>query len=93
MKLLIIKQKSTVLFLLTLLILFGTSNIGYAQAIEPPLSERTPQIRNAIVAAVPYVWDAEDVTAAHLAAITKLRISRKNITALKAGDFNGLTSH
>ena len=92
MKLLIIKQKSTVLFLLTLLILFGTSNIGYAQAIDPPLSERTPQIRNAIVAAVPYVWDAEDVTAAHLAAITKLRISRKNITALKAGDFNGLTA-
>ena len=89
---LITKQRSTVLFLLTLLILSGTSNIGYAQAINPPLSERTPQIRDAIVAAVPDVNTADDVTAAHLAAITTLTPAFRGITSLKAGDFNGLTA-
>ena len=98
MKLFMTKQSSTVFFLLTILILFGTSNTGYgqdkgqAETINPSLSERTPQIRDAIVAAVPGVNNANDVTAAHLAAITTLSGSKRSISALKSGDFNGLTA-
>ncbi len=98
MKLLIPKQSSVVFFLLMILILLSTSNTGYgqdkeqAETINPPLSERTPQIRDAIVAAVPGVNAAADVTAAHLAAISRLDASKKSITALKSGDFSGLTA-
>ena len=59
--------------------------------ISPPLSERTAQVRTAIVAAAPGVSNANDVTVAHLAAIARLDLSEKSITALKTGDFNGLT--
>ena len=56
-----------------------------------PVANRTPQVRDAIVAAVPGVNSANNVTAAHLAAITELRIGDKKITSLKSGDFSGLT--
>ena len=59
---------------------------------RPPLSDRTAQVRDAIVAVVPGVSNANDVTGAHLAAITSLDLSNKSITALKTGDFNGLTA-
>ena len=56
-----------------------------------PVSERTPQVRDAIVRAVQDVNSASDVTETHLAAITSLTLSRfTNITTLKAGDFDGL---
>ena len=61
-------------------------------ATDAPLSERTQQVRDAIVAAVPDVDSAADVTAAHLAKITSLSLSSLEITSLKAGDFDGLTS-
>ena len=57
-----------------------------------PVSERTSQVRDAIVAAVPGINSADDVTEAHLAAITVLNLNGRNITALKVGDFDGLTS-
>ena len=60
--------------------------------ITPPLSDRTPAVRDAIVRAVPGVNNANDVTAAHLAAIRKLGLSSRSISSLKAGDFNGLTA-
>ena len=60
--------------------------------INPPLSERTPQVQDAIVAAVPGVDAAANVTGAHLAAITSLFLIDKSITSLKVGDFNGLTN-
>ena len=56
-----------------------------------PVSERTPQVRDAIVAAVPGINSANDVTEAHLAAITALDLNNRNITTLKVGDFDGLT--
>ena len=59
--------------------------------IAPPLSERTPQVRAAIVTAAPGVSNANDVTVAHLAAIAHLILYERSITALKTGDFNGLT--
>ena len=54
-----------------------------------PVSNRTPEVRDAIVDAVPGVDNAADVTAAHLAAITSLSVTLNN--AVKAGDFDGLT--
>ena len=60
--------------------------------IDPPLSERTQQVQDAIVAAIDGVDSADDVTAAHLAAITSLSLNNKGITSLKSGDFNGLTA-
>ena len=57
-----------------------------------PVSQRTPQVRDAIVAAVPGVNSANDVTAAHLAAITHLYFQLQNIKHLQAGDFDGLTA-
>ena len=56
------------------------------------VSERTPQVRDAIVAAVPAVNNASDVTEAHLASITELNLNNKGISTLKTGDFEGLTS-
>ncbi len=60
--------------------------------IRSLLGNRTPQVRDAIVEAVPGVNNAADVTEAHLAAITVLNLSNKGITALKSGDFDGLTA-
>ena len=60
--------------------------------INPPLSDRTSQVRDAIVAAVPGITNAADVTVAHLDAITSLNLNDKNITSLKTNDFNGLTA-
>ncbi len=57
-----------------------------------PVNQRTPEVRVAIVSAVPGVSNADDVTAAHLAEINRLLIYGKNITSLKAGDFSGLTA-
>ena len=61
-------------------------------AVFTPVSERTAQVRDAIVAAVPGINSANDVTVAHLAAIHTLSLSRQSITTLKAGDFDGFTA-
>ena len=55
-----------------------------------PVSERTPQVRHAIVSAIPEVHDAEDVTLTHLAKIKNLNLRGKSILELKSGDFSGL---
>ncbi|MDE2887997.1 MAG: leucine-rich repeat domain-containing protein [Gemmatimonadota bacterium] len=57
-----------------------------------PLSDRTPQVRDGIVSALPVVSDFRNVTEAHLASITQLFLGFRNITALKPGDFSGLTA-
>ncbi len=75
---------------LTILMVFCAHISGYADIT--PVQDRTPQIRDAIVAAVPGVNSANDVTAAHLAAIITLECSKKSISALKSGDFSGLTA-
>ena len=54
--------------------------------------DRTEQVRDAIMAAVPEVTDCADVTDAHLAAVTKLNLRSGSIMALAVGDFAGLTS-
>ena len=90
MKLLFKNKRYILPIFLTILMFFCTYISGYADIT--PLKDRTPQIRDAIVAAVPGVNSADDVTAAHLAAITTLEASKKSISALKAGDFDGLTA-
>ena len=56
------------------------------------LCDRTPQVRDAIVAAVPRVSDCNDVTQTQLASgITSLFLNGQSITTLKADDFAGLT--
>ena len=90
MKSLIKNHKCIVSVVLALLIVFGTYLTGYADIT--PVSDRTPQVRDAIVAAVPGVNSADDVTEEHLANIRTLSLFRKNITALKEGDFDGLSS-
>ena len=54
---------------------------------------RTEQVRTAILALISGVTHCSLVTDAHLAAITSvLDLESKNITALAAGDFDGLTA-
>ena len=55
------------------------------------VADRTPQVRDAIVAAAG-VDSPVEVTEAHLATITALDLASKNITTLKIGDFDGLTA-
>ena len=57
-----------------------------------PLGDRTPQVRDGIVAAVPGVSDYRNVTEAHLTVITALSLGYQNITSLRPGDFSGLTA-
>ena len=67
------------------------TEISFARFVS--VCDRTPDVRNAIVAAVPNVSDCADVTAADLAKITLLDgLYKENITELKVGDFNGLTA-
>ena len=90
MKTLINNQKCVVSNVVTILIVFGFHLIGYADVT--PVKDRTPQVRDAIVAKVPGVNNAADVTKAHLAAITSLNLRSKGISVLKTGDFSGLTT-
>ena len=70
----------------------ASTSVGITVVVTP-VCDRTPAVRDAIVAAVPGVSDCADVTETHLAAITgPLSLSNKSITALKAGDFDGLTA-
>jgi Leucine-rich repeat (LRR) protein len=61
-------------------------------AVFTPVSERTAQVRDAIVDAVPGINSANDVTAVHVAAIHTLSLASQSITTLKAGDFDGFTA-
>ena len=57
-----------------------------------PVADRTPQVRDAIVAAVPNVAAAADVTESQVAAITSLNLRNRGIMSLKTGDFSGMVS-
>ena len=83
-------QKWSMLFFRTLILILvlGMNVTSYAL----PVRDRTPEVRDAIVNAVPNVSDAANVTAAHLTAITNLNLRNAGITALKKGDFSGMTA-
>ena len=67
------------------------------QGDSPGICDRTLQVRNAIVAAIDGVNNCSAVTGTHLSGITELDISGEGlpdgdkISALKAGDFAGLS--
>ena len=54
--------------------------------------DRTRQVRDAILGEVPGVNNAYDLTETHLSTITELILRRRNIAALKSGDFDGLNA-
>ena len=85
-----LNQKKFYPILVFLLIVIGIQVTGYADVTL--VSERTPEVRDAIIAAVDGVNAASDVTDTHLAAITSLDLRAEGITALKAGDFEGLSA-
>ncbi len=92
MKSLIVNRKIVVSIFTVMFLIYGIQITGYGQQQFTPVSDRTPQVRDAIVALVPGVDSANDVTAAHLSLINNLNLSEQNITTLKSGDFDGLSS-
>ena len=69
----------------------GTDSITVTiNVTNVPVSQRTQAVQDAIMSAAG-VWDPDEVTSEHLAAITRLEITYYGITSLKSGDFNGLT--
>ena len=97
MKTLTVNRKIVVSIVAVMLLIYGIQGTGYVQAQGnapelTPVSDRTQQVRDTIVALVPGVDSANDVTASHLTLITNLNLSEQSITTLKAGDFDGLSS-
>ena len=71
----------------------GIDRLKVWASVPPDLSvcDRTPQVRDAIVALVP-VSDCADVVKGHLAGIDVLDLSRSSIVTLQEGDFADLTN-
>ena len=97
MKTLAVNRSIVVSIVAMTMLIYGIQGIGYGEPQNnapefTPVCDRTPQVRDAIVAVLPGVSDCNDVTKSHLALITNLNLSDKNITGLKAGDFDGLSS-
>ena len=77
------------------------SGVAHAQTADPPadteptsagICGRTPQVRDAILNRLSDVSQCSDVTGDHLASIDgELHLEEKDITSLRAGDFDGLT--
>ena len=59
-------------------------------APNPPVCDRTPQIRDAIVSEIFEVSDCADVTAALLAGVDFLWLDESRLSRLAEGDFNGM---
>ena len=74
------------------LALFGAFALpSTAGAQTPPVCDRTEQVRDEIVYQAG-VSTCDEVTDAHLTAITSLYFNSAGITSLKEGDFSGLTA-
>ena len=82
-------HKSILSILLLLFAILSIQVTSYADIT--PVSDRTAEVRDAIVAAIPGVNSADEVTETHLAAITSLNLRSADITALTSGDFSGMT--
>ena len=97
MKTLVVNRKIVVSVVAVMVLIYGLQGTGYGEPQNDapeftPVCDRTPQVRDAIVSIVPGVSDCKNVTQSHLALITNLNLSDQNITTLKAGDFDGLSS-
>ena len=82
-------HKSILSILLLLFAILSIQVTSYADIT--PVSDRTAEVRDAIVAAIPDVNSADDVTETHLAAITSLNLRSTGIAELESGDFSGMT--
>ena len=71
----------------------ATQEVAVAVLLTAPgICGRTPQVRAALLSLIPEVVDCALVTEAHLSAIRDtLYLRKQEITALKAGDFAGLS--
>ena len=87
---LVTKNKVFSFIMLAILIVFSGQGLSYGQQEITPVSERTPQVRDAIAAAIGV--DVGEIDETHLKAVTSLNLRNKSITSLKAGDFSGLTA-
>ena len=92
MKMLIVNRKIAVSIIAIIFLIYGVQGTEQVQAQNnapelTPVSERTQQVQDRIIALVPGVDSANDVTAAHLALITNLNLSDQGITALKSWRF------
>ena len=58
----------------------------------PGICDRTQQVQDAILVELDDVDDCAAVTVADLETVTELQMPRKNVTALKSGDFAGLSA-
>ena len=68
-----------------------TTPFRFVVLADPSVCDRTPQVRDAIVALVS-VSHCADVTNIHLAGISVLDLSGSSIVTLQEGDFAGLTN-
>ena len=87
-------QQKIAASIVAVFLLIGAGHVQ-AQGNAPeltPVSDRTQQVQDMIVALVPGVDSANDVTTAHLTLITSLNLSDQDIAALKSGDFDGLSA-
>ena len=81
-------HKSILSILLSLFAILSIQVTSYADIT--PVSDRTAEVRDAIVTAAG-VNTADEVTETHLAAITSLNLRDSDISELKSGDFSGMT--
>ena len=81
-------KKGYLSIILSLLMILGIQVTSVSEITA--VSERTPQIRDAIVAAIPDANAADEITTTHLTTITNLNLRNNGITELKSGDFSGL---
>ncbi len=93
----LIANRNIVSIIAIMLLIYGVQSTNYAQAQNnapelTPVKDRTQQVQDTIVALVPGIDKANDVTAAHLALITNLNLSDQSITTLQSGDFDGLSA-
>ena len=72
----------------------ATQEVAVAVLLTAPgICGRTPQVRAALLSLIPEVTDCALVTEAHLSTIRDtLNVRKQEITALKAGDFAGLSN-
>ena len=97
MKMLSVKRNIIVLIIAVMMLIYGGQSISYSQEQNnapelTPVCDRTQQVRDAIVAIVPGIDDCRDVTSTHLSVISNLNLSNQEISALKVGDFDGLSA-
>ena len=88
-----VEAKRVPRFFAALAAVFGMQCVAHAD-VGTPICDRTPQVRDAIVAAVqqlyPSVAGCKDLTEAHLTKVTTLGMQDKDISTLQSGDFKGL---